>query len=165
MKWCSKCKSSKPVTCYYADVTRQRLRSWCKPCHRADTGTRYRTQHPTKTRTLPNPRPVGHLVYALLDPRFDSKAFYVGSTIRQLNQRLNLHVSTAKLDKSRATTAKPYIQSLLVLGLRPTIVQLSQQPTEEATKACELRWITDLKALDHPLANRQNPVTLLRGAL
>ncbi len=88
-------------------------------------------------------------IYGLIDPR-DEAIHYVGQTSTSLKQRLIHHRS------SRRTMSwmrvRVWIQSLVDAGYQPDIVLLEEVDANLANEV-ERRWIVDLMANGHSLAN------------
>jgi len=87
------------------------------------------------------------MIYGLADPR-TSELKYIGRTARQLAQRLNEHICSAKKRYHRN-----WLEDLKKSGLRPDIFEIEKHETHEEGLIAEIFWIAYFKSLGCQLTN------------
>jgi hypothetical protein len=106
-----------------------------------------RPQRPGRTRTRIGRHPP--LIYSLQDP-VTSATHYIGVTVH-FEDRLGTHLARAKANK-RTDPVYVWIRSLLDAGLKPRLVILEENGSEER----ERWWIGHFRSLGSPLTNTNN---------
>jgi len=91
-------------------------------------------------------------IYALIDPR-NNDIKYIGLTKRSLETRLLEHISSSKNTKKESSTYKKrWVQSLLKLKLKPSIILIEDRLTVDEAKKREVYYISFYK-LEYKLTN------------
>lgn len=87
-------------------------------------------------------------IYALYDPRDQSKFKYIGKTKMPLRKRLQAHVDESR--KSGGTYKKNWIRSLLSINIKPSIV-LVKETTLDNWQKDEIECISNYTGLTNTL--------------